>query len=194
MMRHRINRRTDALVASLAVALVVAACGGGSYSSSGAKPSASSKPAASSTTALTIGTAKGSMGTYLTGSSGRAIYLWVADHNGKSVCSGACAQNWPPVTASSLPKAAGGVNAADLGMITRSGSAEQITYKGHPLYYFIGDPSSGTTSGEGSDAFGAKWWLVTPAGVALANASGPASASTGNSSTSSPGGSSNSWG
>ena len=42
-----------------------------------------------------------------------------------------------------------------------------MTYKGHPLYYFAGDPSAGTTTGQGSDSFGAKWWLVSPAGVAI---------------------------
>ena len=39
-----------------------------------------------------------------------------------------------------------------------------MTYDGHPLYYFVGDSGPGTATGQGSDAFGAKWWLVSPAG------------------------------
>ena len=49
----------------------------------------------------------------------------------------------------------------------RSDGTEQVTYKGHPLYYFVADTSAGSTKGQGSDAFGAKWWLVAPSGTAI---------------------------
>jgi hypothetical protein len=49
-------------------------------------------------------------------------------------------------------------------MITRSDGSKQVTYDGHPLYYFAGDSSSGMATGQGSDEFGAKWWLVSPSG------------------------------
>jgi hypothetical protein len=39
-----------------------------------------------------------------------------------------------------------------------------VTYDGHPLYYFSGDSGPGTATGQGSDGFGAKWWLVAPSG------------------------------
>ena len=52
----------------------------------------------------------------------------------------------------------------DLGTITRSDGTKQVTYNGHPLYYFVGDSGPGQTTGQGSDNFGAKWWLVAPAG------------------------------
>ena len=39
-----------------------------------------------------------------------------------------------------------------------------MTYDGHPLYYFAGDSGAGMASGQGSDNFGAKWWLVAPSG------------------------------
>jgi predicted lipoprotein with Yx(FWY)xxD motif len=95
------------------------------------------------------------------------VYLWVADTGDKSTCSGACATAWPPVEAKGKPTAGNGANAADLGTTTRSDGSEQVTYKGHPLYYFIADKSPGQTSGQGSDSFGAKWWLVAPSGVAI---------------------------
>jgi hypothetical protein len=68
------------------------------------------------------------------------------------------------VTATGTVTAAGGAQASDLGTITRSDGTKQVTYDGHPLYYFSGDSGSGTASGQGSDGFGAKWWLVSPSG------------------------------
>lgn len=153
--------------AALGAALLLAACGGSSQHSGSTAASASpaaSKPASASPTALTIGTASGSVGTYLTGASGRALYLWIADKQGRSVCSGSCAQYWPPLTAGSTPKVANGVTAAHITLITRSDGSKQVAYNGHPLYYFIADTSRGMTTGEGNDGFGAKWWLVSPAG------------------------------
>ena len=52
--------------------------------------------------------------------------------------------------------------AADLGTITRSDGSNQVTYKGHPLYYYLGDYGPGSTAGQGNDGFGAKWWVVAP--------------------------------
>ena len=176
--------RVGGLVAVAAVALTVAACGSSSGSSSSAASSAtpasssngyggstsantSSGSNASTSSAVAISTAKGPDGIHLTGSSGKALYLWVADSNGKSVCSGACAQAWPPVIAKSTPKAVGGVVSSDLGTTSRSNGTKQVTYKGHPLYYYVGDSHSGTITGQGSDSFGAKWWLITPKGMAI---------------------------
>jgi hypothetical protein len=63
--------------------------------------------------------------------------------------------------------AGGGAKATDLGTITRSDGAKQATYDGHPLYYFVGDSGPGQTAGQGSDNFGAKWWLVAPSGAEI---------------------------
>jgi hypothetical protein len=86
---------------------------------------------------------------------------------------------------------------ADLGTITRSDGAKQVTYKGHPLYYYTADTSAGQTTGQGSNQFGAKWWLVAPSGSGItsgsASSSGSstaASSSSGSSSSSSGGSSS----
>jgi predicted lipoprotein with Yx(FWY)xxD motif len=180
IIRKAAGLRLGALGAAAGTALVLAACG--SSSPAHATKSTSAKPAAATSSGMTISTAKGSAGTYLVGPSGRALYLFLADHNGKSACSGSCAQNWPPLTTTSTPKAAGGVNASDFGSIARTGGTKQVTYKGHPLYTFIGDTGPGMTTGQGSDAFGAKWWLVGPAGAALTGggaSSGPSTTSSG---------------
>jgi predicted lipoprotein with Yx(FWY)xxD motif len=169
------------------VALVVAGCGSSSSSSS-ASSAASAAPASSpSASGLSITTASGSHGTYLIGPSGRALYLWVADSNDKSVCSGACVKAWPPLITKGSPVAAHGVDASDLGTITRAGGVKQVTYKGHPLYSFIEDSSAGMTNGEGNDGFGAKWWLVSPSGSAITTGGSTAAASTSSSSSGSSG-------
>jgi hypothetical protein len=64
-----------------------------------------------------------------------------------------------------------------------------VTYKGHPLYYFVADKTAGSTSGQGSDGFGAKWWLVAPSGSAITTSSGSSGGSSSGSSSSS-----SSWG
>src|SRR5581483_10118926 len=137
------------IAATVGIALTVAACGSGGGAYGSAAPSANSKAPVSSGAPLTIGTASGSLGTYLTGASGRALYLFAADSTGRSSCTGACASAWPPVTVSATPHASGGAAAGDLATIKRSDGALQVTYKGHPLYYFSGDPRSGSTTGEG---------------------------------------------
>ena len=117
-----------------------------------------------STTGTVIATHAGSAGAFLTDGSGRTVYLWAKDTMNMSDCSGACAQAWPPVPATGTLTATGGVQASDLGTITRSDGTKQATYDGHPLYYFVGDSAPGQTAGQGSDNFGAKWWLVAPSG------------------------------
>jgi len=49
-----------------------------------------------------------------------------------------------------------------LGTILTTGRG--FTEAGHPLYIFAGDTSPGATNGQGSDAFGARWDVLLPAG------------------------------
>ena len=111
-----------------------------------------------------IETASSSAGTFLTDGSGRAVYMWEKDSGGTSACSGACAGAWPPVMASGTVTASGSAKSSDLGSITRPDGTKQVTYDGHPLYYFSGDSGPGTATGQGNDGFGAKWWLLAPTG------------------------------
>jgi predicted lipoprotein with Yx(FWY)xxD motif len=149
------------LAAPLAVALLAAAACSSSASSSGSAASGSS-------TVITTKTSSG--GSFLTNSAGRSIYLFMADSTGKSACSGACAAAWPPVIAAGQPTAAGGAQASDLGTITRSDGTKQVTYNGHPLYYFEGDTGPGTDKGQGLNGFGALWYLVAPSGSSITTA------------------------
>jgi predicted lipoprotein with Yx(FWY)xxD motif len=167
---------TVRLVAGLALALgatlAVAACSSSSSSSSSssasaASASASASPTGGSSTGLVITTKTGSAGAFLTDGSGRAVYLWTKDGKDSSACTGACTGAWPPVTTTGAVTAAGGANKSELSTITRSDGSKQVTCNGHPLYYFSGDSGPGQVSGQGSNGFGAKWWLVAPAGTAI---------------------------
>ena len=173
----------------LASALLATACGSAAASSPSAPGSsapAAGSSASASTTGTVITTHAGSAGAFLTNGSGRTVYLWAKDGMNMSACSGACAAAWPPVPATGTLTATGGAKASDLGTITRSDGTKQVTYDGHPLYYFVGDSAAGQTNGQGSDNFGAKWWLVAPSGAkitasdtaAAANAPAPSAPST----------------
>jgi predicted lipoprotein with Yx(FWY)xxD motif len=145
-----------------------AGSGSGPYSSGGSTTAAT--PVAAKQTATgpaTIATKKTDLGTILVGGGGRTLYLWVADKGTMSTCNGACAQAWPPVLTKGKPKASGGVKAALLGTTTRADGKTEVTYEGHPLYTFVGDKASGDTTGQGSDGFGALWWVVGTNGNAI---------------------------
>jgi predicted lipoprotein with Yx(FWY)xxD motif len=154
---------------ALGAAVLAAACSSGSSTTgaagNGTTPAggsgASNSASGSGGTVIATATAAGS--TFLT-DGGRAVYVWTKDGSGMSACSGACTGTWPPVTATGMVTAAGTAKASDIGTITRSDGTKQVTYNGHPLYFFSGDSGPGTASGQGSSSFGAKWWLVAPAG------------------------------
>ena len=53
----------------------------------------------------------------------------------------------------------------------RKNGAKQVAYMGHPLYYYVADTKPGAVTGQGSNQFGAKWWLVAPSGSAITSCS-----------------------
>jgi predicted lipoprotein with Yx(FWY)xxD motif len=94
------------------------------------------------------------------------LYLFKKDTRGKSRCSGSCAANWPPLLTTARPTAGSGVKGSKLGTTRRSDGKSQVVYNHHPLYRFIGDSKPGNTNGQGLNAFGARWFVVSPAGQA----------------------------
>jgi predicted lipoprotein with Yx(FWY)xxD motif len=162
------------LVASAAGAvmagLMLAACGssgpGGSAPQS-SPPEATASPAASapeSAAAVSLKSLTGIGDKALVGGDGRALYLFEADTGGKSTCMGECANDWPPLTASGMPAAGSGVDQSLLGTVKRPDGTTQVTYNGHPLYYYEGDTGPGTAKGQDVAAFGAKWYVLSAKG------------------------------
>jgi len=125
-----------------------------------------SSPAAASAT-VSLAAVSGIPGEVLVGSKLHTLYLFEADTNGISTCTGACATVWPPDTVTGAPSAGSGVNQALLGTVTRSDGTTQVTYNHHPLYYFAGDTSAGTANGQGLTSFGAAWFVVNASGNAV---------------------------
>ncbi len=157
-MKTRLTTRRWHLGAALAFAAVLlTACG--SSGSSGAKPE--SGPGSS---AATVATRTGALGSHLTDGSGRTLYLFVNDTAGRSVCNGSCATIWSPLTTTGTPRAGSGADASKLGTTIRDDGSTQVTYNGHPLYYFKEDSAAGDTNGQGVNGSGGLWWVVSPAG------------------------------
>ena len=90
--------------------------------------------------------------------------MFASDGANASSCSGICLTYWPALGGAGKPTAARGVTAGQLASFTRPGGAGQVSYAGHPLYYFALDKAAGDTKGQGLDDFGGKWSLVAPSG------------------------------
>ncbi len=180
--RINVNRASISVVVPI-VATLLAGCGSSSKSSSNPTATAaaqatstasatSSTPAATSSTPAAEGasvtTKHNKLGAILAaGPKKLTVYLFEADTGTTSSCTGACATVWPPVTTSGHPRASGGAASRLLGTVKRPGGTMQVTYKGHPLYYYTQDSSKGQTNGEGSKGFGGDWYLVQPTGANL---------------------------
>ena len=145
------------------VALAVAGCGGGGSATAWTQPAttAAGQPA-------TVGVASnGALGKILVDSQGRTLYLFQADDGTRAR---APARARPPgrrcePPASPSPEAASA--RAKLTIAPRSDGNPQVVYNGHPLYRFESDQKPGDTSGQGVSAFGAKWFVVSPAGATI---------------------------
>jgi predicted lipoprotein with Yx(FWY)xxD motif len=96
------------------------------------------------------------------GSAKHTVYLFTRDDPGVSHCGSTCQQTWHRVKTNGKPIASGGITQSKLGQTTH----HQVTYYGHPLYYYAGDTTAGTTHGQGLTSFGGRWWVVGKNGKA----------------------------
>jgi predicted lipoprotein with Yx(FWY)xxD motif len=108
-----------------------------------------------------------SLGRILVDSHGKTLYLWAHDRGSRSTCYGDCATYWPPLLTVGKPRALSGARSALLRTSRRTDGRMQVTYHGHPLYYFAGDKRPGQTAGEGLTGFGGRWDPVSAAGTAV---------------------------
>lgn len=176
--RHNATRRSAAwqvmAVAGVAIAaLILAACTSHGVSAPASTADKAAPGAApSSGGGATVMVKNGSVGSYLVDAGGRTLYLFAPDTTNKSTCNGPCATIWPPLTTTGAPQAGTGANASMLGTSARDDGTTQVTYNGHPLYYYVGDSSPGQTNGQGLNANGGLWWVVSPKGSAIGAGSG----------------------
>ena len=161
-------------------ALLVAACGsyGTSTYGSSTSPSsngrypgvASSPPGTPAPSAMTTVALRNTpLGQILVDGSGRTLYLFEADRASTSSCYGDCASVWPPFIARGTLDAGAGINQSLLGTTTRRDGALEVTYNGHPLYYFVSDKQAGDTTGQAISSFGADWFVLSATGSKVGN-------------------------
>ncbi len=151
--------RIPGLGAIAGLIMSAVACGGSSNggSGSGSPPYGGPPPAGAPT--LKIATSA-TLGNYLVDGNGRSLYYYAKDfpaagsNAAVSNCTGGCLAVWPVFDTSNV--VVQGINASDVGEITRSDGAKQTTFRGWPLYYFAGDMSAGNVNGEGVDSI----WFV----------------------------------
>jgi predicted lipoprotein with Yx(FWY)xxD motif len=108
--------------------------------------------------------AKSHLGRILVDRRGITLYDFVKDKGKTSVCYGACAALWPPLITHGKPVAGHGVRRSLLGTTKRKDGKLEVTYRGHPLYYFVSDRKPGQTTGQGLNQFGGPWWVLSAAG------------------------------
>jgi predicted lipoprotein with Yx(FWY)xxD motif len=121
-------------------------------------------PPDASAGAAKVAVANSRLGRILVDAGGRTLYLFQQDTSTVSTCDGACATSWPPLTTTGNPEGADGVSAAKLGTTKRTDGTTEVTYSGHPLYYYAGDAKPGDTTGQGLDLYGAECDVLSPAG------------------------------
>lgn len=165
--------------AAVVVSAIVSACGGTAPTATTSSPAPSPSAVASATPVATpiatpsapagivINVAMTRFGDVLVDASGRTLYLFVADKGTSSACYGSCAQIWPPVVTKGAPQPGAGVSGSLLGTTQRTDGSVEVTYAGHPLYYFISDKKAGDTTGQAVDGFGGPWYVVAPSGAAI---------------------------
>jgi predicted lipoprotein with Yx(FWY)xxD motif len=98
---------------------------------------------------------------------GEAFYLFDKERSARSQCYGECAAAWPPVLAraSGGPRSGRGAAASLLGTTRRRDGKIQVTYAGHPLYYYVHD-SPGRILCHDVFEYGGTWLVVKPNGTA----------------------------
>jgi len=125
-------------------------------------------PAAPAATGTAINVGSTKLGQVLVDSNGLTVYLFLGDKGTASSCnSTSCMQYWPPVLTTGAPQAGTGVTASLLSTTARADGTTQVTYAGHPLYRFINDKAAGEATGQGVNAFGAPWYVVSPSGAPI---------------------------
>jgi predicted lipoprotein with Yx(FWY)xxD motif len=104
-----------------------------------------------------------SLGRVLAASNNHVLYLFERDTKNHSNCDATCRIYWPPVKSKGAAVAGAHVRAAHLGRTSKG----QVTYYGHPLYFFASDSGPKQANGEGQNLSGGEWYVVGTNGKAI---------------------------
>jgi predicted lipoprotein with Yx(FWY)xxD motif len=126
-------------------------------------PTSESEPDGTQRTGTVVTTADSDYGRMLFDKSGQAIYLFDRERSSRPRCYGACAEAWPPVLTKGEPRATGRTKQRLLGTTSRSDGSSQVTYAGHPLYYYAHE-DKGEVLCHDVEEYGGVWLVVQPDG------------------------------
>jgi predicted lipoprotein with Yx(FWY)xxD motif len=132
-------------------------------STSSAPTPTSSSPTTPAAEGTVITTGDSEYGVMLFDDVGQAIYLFDKESDGTPACYDDCAANWPPVLTTGAPQGSGASQTGLLGTVDRSDGSTQVTYGGHPLYYYAHE-DPGQVLCHDVDDYGGTWLVVTPEG------------------------------
>jgi predicted lipoprotein with Yx(FWY)xxD motif len=163
--------RTRLHLPLLTAAVVVAGCGGGGGAAGTQGTTAATPPATqTTTTAAATGTRitlrSSEFGRMLFDGRGQAIYLFDKEKTSRPECYGECAAAWPPVYADGEPVAGPGVRSELLGTTRRRDGRLQVTYGGHPLYFYANE-GAGEVKCHNVFLNGGLWLVVGANGQAI---------------------------
>jgi len=183
MEARTVRRRPLVAALALVLAATLASCAGGAAQE--APPTATAAPSAPPTetppaeeptaeagpesddgaapSGTTVTTGDSEFGTMLFDAAGQAIYIWEVETTPEARCYDDCAVAWPPVLTDGDPIASGEVVGSLLGTTTRTDGTTQVTYNGHPLYYYAHE-APGEVKCHDVATHGGLWWVVQPDG------------------------------
>lgn len=161
---------------TLAVALLIAACGGGTGASTrpstavstpaAATPARSSAPASMAAGEIVLAIATTDLGDVVVDGDGRTLYAFTPDEGqAEPTCNDSCAETWPPVVGEAT--AGDGIDDSKISTATRADGSTQVKYGDWPLYWFSGDSAAGDINGQG---VGGKWFVVDADGEMITTA------------------------
>jgi predicted lipoprotein with Yx(FWY)xxD motif len=160
----------------IALATAASACGGDEEGGGAATSRSTSTTSASDSSPAETSRAKQTTtvkvmqtryGRMLVDGKGRALYLFTKEGGPKARCYGGCAEAWPVFYARGKVRAGQGAKRALIGTTRRRGGRRQITYAGHPLYYYVTDRKPGQVTCQNVVEFGGTWLVVAPSGAAI---------------------------
>ncbi len=86
-------------------------------------------------------------------------------------CTGGCASAWPPLLVHAGQTIAAGpsVRPGLLGTAPDPSGGRVVTYRGWPLYTYLGDAAPSHAAGQGKDDDGGYWYVIRPSGQIVGN-------------------------
>jgi predicted lipoprotein with Yx(FWY)xxD motif len=112
---------------------------------------------------LAVMLADSDLGQILVDGDGNTLYLFANDPPDTVTCTGGCASTWPPMPAPDDLQVGDGLDDSMFSSVAGE-AGPQLSFNGHPLYYYGGDSAAGDTNGQG---VGGVWFALDASGNAI---------------------------